>query len=113
MDDSGDKDLYNHGYENNKKSAKMLKVDNSMYSDSSSNASQNQRNTEFIRLVLQSLQGMGYSEASKALQRESGIECESKPILNFRQNVLNGQWEQVISFVKDVFHGKYSNNNNR
>jgi len=44
------------------------------------------------RLVTQCLHGMGYTQAAGVLERESGVECLSEPVLRFRESLLRGDW---------------------
>ncbi|BGO89478.1 hypothetical protein NBRC10512_003937 [Rhodotorula toruloides] len=50
---------------------------------------------EFVRLALQAFQDMGYNGTAEALQAESGFALEDPSIQQFRQGVLDGNWDLV------------------
>ncbi|KAJ3021612.1 hypothetical protein HKX48_008181 [Thoreauomyces humboldtii] len=51
---------------------------------------------ELVRLMVQSLQGMGLRESADALQSESGLSLESPVVSAFREGVLSGDWDKVM-----------------
>eukprot|EP00164_Ancoracysta_twista_P001040 GFYU01001357.1.p1 GENE.GFYU01001357.1~~GFYU01001357.1.p1 ORF type:complete len:538 (-),score=141.78 GFYU01001357.1:250-1863(-) len=54
---------------------------------------------ELVRLITQTLSGLGYSESANLLQKESSILLEEDFVKEFRQGVLSGQWDLVDSLI--------------
>ncbi|CAO3625159.1 unnamed protein product [Cunninghamella blakesleeana] len=54
---------------------------------------------EFLRLVLQSLQDLGYNNVAEQLQKDAGIELEPKTVLEFRQAIINGDFRLAEELV--------------
>ncbi|KAJ7582958.1 WD40 repeat-like protein [Mycena floridula] len=50
---------------------------------------------EFIRLVIQSLRDVGYSQSAATLEAESGYTMEAHEVSEFRQYVLDGFWTKA------------------
>ncbi|KAK3827521.1 MAG: WD40-repeat-containing domain protein [Benniella sp.] len=50
---------------------------------------------ELVRLMVQSLQSLGYKKAAQELETESGYQLESPAVTRFRDCVLNGNWEEL------------------
>lgn len=50
---------------------------------------------ELARLMIQALQGMGYTSTAETLTKESGFELESPTVAAFRSAVLEGRWAEV------------------
>ncbi|KAI8897965.1 hypothetical protein BC833DRAFT_591741 [Globomyces pollinis-pini] len=67
----------------------------------------NQRNTDVVRLILQSLNDLGYSDVAKKLEIESGLVLESKQMISFRNYLINGDWDALDAIVDqlDLFKG--------
>ncbi|RUS16901.1 hypothetical protein BC937DRAFT_90666 [Endogone sp. FLAS-F59071] len=57
------------------------------------------RTQELVRLMVQSMHDMGYSEAAAALERESGFMLETPSIRQFREGVLTGDWQLVETLL--------------
>ncbi|GAB5587157.1 hypothetical protein Unana1_02057 [Umbelopsis nana] len=57
---------------------------------------------ELVRLMVQSLQDLGYSTSATALEKESGFLLESPPVIQFRQGVLQGEWEKVDDLLPSL-----------
>ncbi|KAG2213245.1 hypothetical protein INT46_002466 [Mucor plumbeus] len=57
---------------------------------------------ELVRLMLQSLQDLGYQKAADALEAESGYNLESKNIVELRSSILLGQWHKAESLLPQV-----------
>ncbi|RCH81038.1 hypothetical protein CU098_003417 [Rhizopus stolonifer] len=57
---------------------------------------------ELVRLMLQTLYDLGYSDAANALETESGISLESDIILQFRTSILQGQWQIAESLLPQI-----------
>ncbi|KAF9318920.1 hypothetical protein BG003_010336 [Podila horticola] len=64
---------------------------------------------ELVRLMVQSLQGLGYHQAAQTLETESGYQLESPAVSRFRECVLSGNWTEVEQLITqlnlDVNHG--------
>lgn len=56
---------------------------------------------ELVKLTLQSLREMGYDQAAKALEAESGITLEHPSITAFRTAVLSGDWRNAERLLID------------
>ncbi|EGC37333.1 hypothetical protein DICPUDRAFT_46602 [Dictyostelium purpureum] len=59
--------------------------------------------TELVRLLIQSLDSLGYDKSSKILEQESGISLQSKEINQFSESVIEGDWkkvEELLPFLK-------------
>ncbi|KAJ1677533.1 hypothetical protein EV182_005968, partial [Spiromyces aspiralis] len=54
---------------------------------------------ELVRLMLQQLQDMGYTDSFRTLERESGLQLEDPVTAEFRRNVLGGNWDAVESYL--------------
>ncbi|KAJ9085683.1 hypothetical protein DSO57_1011604 [Entomophthora muscae] len=50
---------------------------------------------EVVRLLIQTLNDLGYRESSSTLEKETGIEFESEKVSIFRTRVLEGNWGEV------------------
>jgi len=50
---------------------------------------------EFIRLVIQSLRDVGYTESADVLEAESGYRLESTAVSTFREAIFQGHWDQA------------------
>ncbi|KAF8590071.1 WD40 repeat-like protein [Ramaria rubella] len=50
---------------------------------------------EFVRLVIQSLRDVGYTESANVLEAESGYRLESAVVAAFRDAIMQGRWEQA------------------
>ncbi|KAF5373710.1 hypothetical protein D9758_000745 [Tetrapyrgos nigripes] len=61
----------------------------SLYEDS------NVDREEFVRLVLQSLRDVGYTQAAATLEAESGYSMESQEVAQFKQYILDGSWSKA------------------
>eukprot|EP00941_MAST-03F_sp_MAST-3F-sp1_P001341 g1341.t1 len=57
------------------------------------------RTSELVRLMLQGLDELGYSDTVKTLMAESGLRIHSSEIAEFRSSVLNGNWEHCIEIL--------------
>ncbi|KAI9321352.1 WD40-repeat-containing domain protein [Dichotomocladium elegans] len=47
---------------------------------------------ELVRLILQSLNDLGYRDTANVLQNDSGFTLESKEVTEFRNSILSGDW---------------------
>lgn len=50
---------------------------------------------EFVRLMIQSLNDVGYHESAAALEAESGYAVEAPEVASFRRAVLDGAWDEA------------------
>ncbi|KAI0820195.1 WD40 repeat-like protein [Trametes gibbosa] len=50
---------------------------------------------EFIRLVIQSLRDIGYTESAATLEEESGYIMETPEVAEFRRCILNASWDSA------------------
>ncbi|KZT26589.1 WD40 repeat-like protein [Neolentinus lepideus HHB14362 ss-1] len=50
---------------------------------------------EFVRLVIQSLRDVGYIESASTLEAESGYTMETPEVSDFRQYILEAQWDEA------------------
>ncbi|KAG0185510.1 hypothetical protein DFQ28_009212 [Apophysomyces sp. BC1034] len=57
---------------------------------------------ELVRVLLQSLQNLGYRGAADVLEHESGIVLESETVSQFRQAVLQGVWTRAESLLPSL-----------
>lgn len=62
----------------------------------------NIRKTELVRVILQALESLNYSESARALEKESGIALHVPVVNEFRQHVLMGDWDKVIHSLPQV-----------
>ncbi|KAF9579097.1 hypothetical protein BGW38_004796, partial [Lunasporangiospora selenospora] len=60
---------------------------------------------ELVRMMLQSLQYLGYNKAAQVLECESGYELECVSAREFRQCVLQGRWDEVEQLARDMCSG--------
>ncbi|KAF7778551.1 hypothetical protein Agabi119p4_2896 [Agaricus bisporus var. burnettii] len=60
---------------------------------------------EFIRLVVQSLRDVGYSESAATLEAESGYAMESVEVSQFRRYILDGLWPKAEASLSRLFKG--------
>jgi WD repeat-containing protein 26 len=62
---------------------------------------------ELTRIMIQSLADLGYSSAANTLIQESGYELEGPTVAQFREAVLQGQWEEaeILLFGSEPFDG--------
>ncbi|CAG8522629.1 10420_t:CDS:10 [Funneliformis caledonium] len=58
---------------------------------------QRTRQQELVRLMVQAMQDMGYSQSAATLEQESGFPLESSAVAKFRDGVLKGDWALVES----------------
>ncbi|KAF9932513.1 hypothetical protein BGZ67_004708 [Mortierella alpina] len=57
---------------------------------------------ELVRLMVQSLQSLGYTHSAQELEAESGFHLESAAVTRFRQCVLRGDWSEVERLTGDL-----------
>ncbi|CAG8589791.1 8173_t:CDS:10 [Paraglomus brasilianum] len=66
------------------------------------NKNENPRKKELVRLIVQSLQDMGYSQSASLLESESSCKLESQAVAQFREGVLKGDWDLVESLLSTL-----------
>ncbi|KAF9514475.1 hypothetical protein BS47DRAFT_1295012 [Hydnum rufescens UP504] len=98
---NGSRQGYGHIYNNLLHGvARVHPPGTTMYKDS------NIHRDEYVRLVLQSLRDVGYLQTAAVLEAESGYVFESDMVAQFRQSVLQGQWDAVEQVLEDMgVHG--------
>lgn len=65
--------------------------------------------TSLVKLLTQTLGMLGYEAAASALQRESGVELESRSLAHFRRAVLAGDWDGARAALQHVAVGSHAN----
>ena len=65
--------------------------------------------TSLVRLLTQTLGMLGYEGAASSLQRESGVELESRSLAHFRRAVLAGDWDGARSALEHLAVGSHAN----
>ena len=60
------------------------------------------RRSDVVRLMTQCIQGLGYSGAASRLEEDSGILLLAQPVSQFRQGVLEGQWDLMDGLVDEM-----------
>ncbi|MCO5582794.1 hypothetical protein L7F22_036693 [Adiantum nelumboides] len=58
------------------------------------------RRSEFVRVITQSLQALGYQKTASLLEKEAGIPLQSQLVANFRKQILRGQWDDAIASME-------------
>ncbi|KAG9303962.1 hypothetical protein G9A89_005872 [Geosiphon pyriformis] len=67
--------------------------------NNNNNKTQRTRKQELVRLMVQALQNMGYSQSAALLESESGFPLESQAVAQFREGVLKGDWDLIESLL--------------
>ncbi|KAI0032289.1 WD40 repeat-like protein [Vararia minispora EC-137] len=57
---------------------------------------------EFVRLVIQTLRDVGYTQSATTLEEESGYAMETPPVAHFRRKVLEGAWQEAVDALADL-----------
>ncbi|KAF9439113.1 hypothetical protein BGZ76_011351 [Entomortierella beljakovae] len=57
---------------------------------------------ELVRLMVQSLRGLGYNKSAQELEVESGFQLESPNVTRFRECVQNGNWELLEQLTEQL-----------
>lgn len=58
------------------------------------------RRSELVRVITQSLHALGYKKTAALLEEESGIPLQSQLVANFRQQILDGKWDDGIANMR-------------
>lgn len=62
---------------------------------------------EYIRLLEQALDNLGFPRLAAQLEAESGVRCQSAEVVRLRAACLQGDWETVVSLV-DALHFRHA-----
>ena len=62
----------------------------------------NVKHGELVRVLLQSLENLGYEKTRQMLESESGVHMESKDVICFKKCVLNGDWKRSIEMLSKL-----------
>jgi len=54
---------------------------------------------ELVRLLIQSLNSLGYKKSADFLEKDSGISLQSDQVNQFSQSVIDGDWDRVESLL--------------
>ena len=92
---------------NNKKKHKFINAN----SDNTLGAHNLINRTDFIRLISQSLDILGYENTLNTLQKESKITYNHSIVLDFQQCLLEGKYHQAYKLIDNLpFNENHINN---
>ncbi|KAI7824683.1 WD40-repeat-containing domain protein [Gamsiella multidivaricata] len=57
---------------------------------------------ELVRLMVQSLQSLGYKKSAQELEAESGFQLESPTVTRFRECVFKGNWGELEQLIEKL-----------
>ncbi len=57
---------------------------------------------EYIRLLEQALDNLGFSSLATQLERQSGVRCQSADVVRLRAACLEGDWATAVSLVENL-----------
>jgi len=57
------------------------------------------RRAELVRILIQSLDNLGYEKSREMLEKESGICMDSSDVILFKRFILNGNWKKSIEML--------------
>ena len=57
------------------------------------------RKSELVRVMMQTLNELGYSKSVAALEDECGLKLHSDEVLRFREGLLRGQWAECLALL--------------
>eukprot|EP00026_Physarum_polycephalum_P004611 Phypoly_transcript_04633.p1 GENE.Phypoly_transcript_04633~~Phypoly_transcript_04633.p1 ORF type:complete len:479 (+),score=53.09 Phypoly_transcript_04633:192-1628(+) len=60
------------------------------------------RKTEMVRLIVQSLQHLGYGRTAAFLEKDSGILLQAPEVTDFCKSVMEGKWSQVDDLLPSL-----------
>eukprot|EP00741_Cyanophora_paradoxa_P019883 tig00021178_g19189.t1 len=60
------------------------------------------KRTELVRLMIQELHSLGYSESAERLESESGILLQPPAVARFRNGILQGDWALVDTLMPEL-----------
>jgi len=64
--------------------------------------SSKQTKEELTRLLVQALKSLGYTKSATTLQEESNTKLEENLIHNFRENLMQGKWTEVVELLPNL-----------
>lgn len=62
---------------------------------------------EYIRLLEQALDNLGFPSLALQLEAHSGVRCQSSEVVRLRAACLKGDWEAAVSLV-DALHFRHA-----
>lgn len=60
------------------------------------------RRVELTRIITQALYSLGYAKAAALLEEESGVPFQSPVVNTFRQQVLDGKWDEGVATLTKI-----------
>ncbi|KAF9620547.1 hypothetical protein IFM89_013212 [Coptis chinensis] len=60
------------------------------------------KKVEFVRIITKALYSLGYEKSGALLEEESGIPLHSSVVSLFRQQVLDGNWDESVSTLGKI-----------
>lgn len=60
------------------------------------------RKNEFVRVIADALYSLGCPETGKQLEEESGIRLHSSEVRLFKQQILDGQWDESVATLHQI-----------
>lgn len=51
--------------------------------------------TELVRIIVQAMDSLGYSQSARSLEQEAGVEAMSPQMRRLRDCILNGRWDDL------------------
>eukprot|EP00040_Diaphanoeca_grandis_P012449 m.63069 g.63069 ORF g.63069 m.63069 type:complete len:625 (-) comp23236_c0_seq2:55-1929(-) len=60
--------------------------------------------TALVRLITESLRGLGYADSASLLEKESQIQCEPEYTTRFKAYVIAGEWPQALLILDSFEH---------
>ncbi|KAL6068390.1 Transducin family protein / WD-40 repeat family protein [Balamuthia mandrillaris] len=64
------------------------------------------RKEDYVRLIIQALHDLGYSQSAQLLSKESLIELQSKAVTEFCADILHGRWSKASSLLSQIISNK-------
>ncbi|XP_042508321.1 WD repeat-containing protein 26 homolog [Macadamia integrifolia] len=60
------------------------------------------KRVEFVRIITKALYSLGYEKSGALLEKESGIPLHSLVVNSFRQQVLDGNWDESVATLHKI-----------
>eukprot|EP00252_Welwitschia_mirabilis_P010185 TRINITY_DN23353_c0_g1_i1.p1 TRINITY_DN23353_c0_g1~~TRINITY_DN23353_c0_g1_i1.p1 ORF type:complete len:579 (-),score=101.75 TRINITY_DN23353_c0_g1_i1:159-1895(-) len=60
------------------------------------------RKVEFIKIITQALYSLGFKKSGSLLEEESGISFQPSTVAAFRQQILDGKWDDSINTLQKI-----------
>lgn len=57
---------------------------------------------EFVKIITKALYSLGYKKSANLLEEESGIQLDSSAVNLFRQQVLDGKWDEGLATLHNI-----------